>query len=299
MRLKAHILPLIAHLPLWARRRSLRAVWRLAVLSGRLPRLEVDRTLRDVLRVSRGEAARLAREIIYQDWIAIAEWAALTRRSVAAIRRDFEFIVFDGASVLARVARGGRPVILAPIHMGCYALPFARIMHDHFARRRMLILRAREDRHEETQAMQRVSEIGIDMRFLNVAEKQNYVDAVKFAKAGSVIVMFVDLPASYGGPMPVKLFGKPIQLAMGIGSLARLTEATVVPIAVHSSVSGDVVRVGDPFESYAKGPEEKYRIATLVRRHIEDSIRDAPEHWHLWPRFDEFLDYQSEYEAAS
>jgi len=294
----AEMLRNIAGLPLATRRRVLRVLWQVARLAGRLPRLGLQRLLKDVLRVSGPEAARLEREIVYQDWITMAEWAALTERSVAAIKRDSESIVFGDGGVLARVAQSDRPVILAPIHMGCFALSFARIMYDHFAGRRMLILRAREDRPEETLAMRRISEIGIDMRFLNVAEKQNYVDAVRFAKAGSVIVTFVDLPASYGGATPVTLFGKSVQLAMGIGSLARLTEATVVPVSVHSSVRGDTVRVGGPFESYAKGPQEKDRIANIVRRHIEDSIRDVPEQWHLWPRFGEFLDRSSDNEAA-
>ena len=290
MRLEAKTLQRVAHLPLWARRRALREIWRTIGLAGRLPRVGIESIVRDVLRLPGAEAARLEKEILYQDWISIVEWASLTRRSQVAIRRDAESISIENASVFERLAQSGRPVILAPIHMGCFALPFTKIMHDYFAGRRLLILRAREDRHDETLAMRRISEIGIDMRFLNVAAKQNYFDAVKFAKAGAVVVMFVDLPASYGGSTPVRLFGKPIRLAMGIGSLARLTEAAVIPVSVHSSVHGDSVRVGAPFESHAKGPEERSRIADIVRRHIEDAIRRTPACWHMWSRFGEFVD---------
>jgi KDO2-lipid IV(A) lauroyltransferase len=288
----------ISRFPLRTRRRLLRAAWSAGRLTGRLPPIGVAGVLRDALRVSGAEAVRLEHEVIFHDWMTVLEWASLTSRATAALREDSELIRSESAATLARLARDGRPIILAPIHMGCFALPLARIMYDHFASRRMLILRAREDRHDETVAMRRVSEIGVDMRFLNVAEKQNYIDAVKFAKAGSIIVMFVDLPASYGGAAPVSLFGKSAQLAMGIGSLARVTDATVVPISICSTVRGDTVRVGRPFETFAKGHREKERIAGIVRLHIEESVRDNPAQWHMWPRFAEFLDNSVHDEAA-
>jgi len=250
-------------------------LWRASCVTGRLPVYGVEEILKYVLHLSNSEAARIDKEIVYQDMIARAEWGAVLKRSWQGLESDSASIHFPERGVLEQASRSGKPVIFAPIHMGCYVLPFARIMLDHFENRRMLILRAREDRPDETLAMQRISEIGIDMHFLNVNEKQKYLEAVRFAKDGAVIVSFADLPASYGGPERVTLFGKPIQLAMGVASLARLTGAAVIPMAVHSSVDGDVVDIGRPFESYQKGPAEKARIASIMRRHIEDSVRET------------------------
>jgi phosphatidylinositol dimannoside acyltransferase len=280
----------ISRLPLRLRRRALRLWWRAVQLTGKTPALGVEEILKYVLHLSNSEATRIEQEIVYQDMIAMAEWAAILKRSRHGLERDFDAISFSDSGVLEQAARSGNPIIFAPIHMGCFVLPFAKIMVDHFAGRRMLILRAREDRPDETRAMQRVADFGIEMRFLNVNEKQKYLDAVRFAREGAVIVSFADLPASYGAPASVTLFGKPIRLAMGVVSLARLTDATVIPLAVHSSVDGDVVNIGHPFETYQKGPSEKARIASIMRRHIEDGIRETPEQWHMWPRFDEFLD---------
>ncbi len=288
----------ISRLPLKVRRRALRVLWRASRFTGRLPVYGVEEILRYVLHLSNSEAARIDKEIIYQDMIARAEWGAVLKRSWQGLESDSASIHFPERDVLEQASRSGKPVIFTPIHMGCYVLPFARIMLDHFESRRMLILRAREDRPDETLAMQRISEIGIDMHFLNVNEKQKYLEAVRFAKDGAVIVSFADLPASYGGPERVTLFGKPIQLAMGVTSLARLTGATVIPMAVHSTVDGDVVDIGRPFESYQKGPAEKARIASIMRRHIEDSVRETPEQWHMWPRFNEFLDTEMLGEAV-
>jgi phosphatidylinositol dimannoside acyltransferase len=288
----------ISRLPLKVRRRALRVLWRASRVTGKLPVYGLEEILRYVLHLSNSEAARIDKEIVYQDMIARAEWGAVLKRSWQGLESDSASIHFPERGVLEQASRSGKPVIFTPIHMGCYVLPFARIMLDHFENRRMLILRAREDRPDETLAMQRISEIGIDMRFLNVNEKQKYLEAVRFAKDGAVIVSFADLPASYGGPERVTLFGKPIQLAMGVASLARLTGATVIPMAVHSSVEGDIVDIGRPFESYQKGPAEKARIASILRRHIEDSVRETPEQWHMWPRFNEFLDTEMLGEAV-
>ena len=58
------------------------------------------------------------------------------------------------------------------------------------------------------------------------------------ARGGAVIVTFVDLPAQYGGPTNVDLFGQPATLGIGIDSLARVVGATVAPLCVSSSTRG-------------------------------------------------------------
>ena len=267
-------------------------------MAGKLPVLGLEPILRHVLHLSTAEAKRIEKEIIYHDWIVTADWVAIMNRDHQALERDSRTISIPERDQLEQAAGRSEPLIFAPLHMGSFAPAFAKIMFDHFRDRRMLILRAREDRPVETMAMQRVSEMGVDMRFLNIHDKQNYFDAVRFAKDGAVIVMFVDLPASYGGPVRTKLFGQPIQLAMGIGSLARLAGATVIPISVYSSINGDIVNIGRAFETYEKGPDEKARVASIVRRHIEENIRDRPEQWHMWPRFNEYMDTEIPEEAA-
>ena len=291
------ILSGLTRLPLRVRRLALRAMWRVQRRT-RAPALGIETLLKYAIRVSNAEALRLDAEIRFQDMLSTLEWGAILNRSKAALSRDTQAISFDNPGLLEQLAQTRKPLIFAPLHMGCFALPFAKMMRNYFADRPMLILRAREDRPEETLAMQRISEIGVDMRFLNVTDKQAYLDGVRFARAGAIIVTFVDLPASYGGAVPVTLFGRPARLAMGINSLARVTGAAVVPMSVHSSTHGDVVRLGRPFESFETGNAEKARVAHLIRRHIEQSVLDAPEQWHMWARLDEFFNSGQQNEAA-
>ncbi|HEY8065012.1 MAG TPA: hypothetical protein VIF40_09820 [Methylosinus sp.] len=289
----------IARLPLRARRRALRLAWRAAASAKRLPDFEIDSGFRRFLRLSGIEAERLNREAVFHDRLVSLEWLAMLRRTVRQLESDARFAHIDGEDTLAHVAATGKPIILAPIHMGCFALVFGKMMQRFFHDRPMLILRAREDRETETAVMQRIGEIGIDMRLLNVKEKANYVDAARFARNGAVIVYFVDLPGSYGGSFDASLFGQQVKLAMGIDSFARITEGIVVPARVRSTLDGDEMRLGAPFECAETGPAEKARVADMVRRHIERSVLDAPAQWYFWSRFAEYLDHSSESTAAA
>ncbi|GJE78206.1 LpxL/LpxP family acyltransferase [Methylorubrum suomiense] len=283
----------VAGLPLPARRRVLRASWRARrILPGTLQgsgRMGIDTVLERTLRVSRADSLRLDAEAVFSDNLVELEWLALLNRSHDDIRDDLRHVRIPDQGLIERVAASGRPVILAPLHMGCFALPFAGLIHAVFRGRRMLILRAREDHAIDTQVMQRINEAGVEMRFLNVRHKQDFIDAIRFARSGSVIVSFLDLPASYGVAADTTLFGRPARLAMGIDGLARLTEGTVLPLCVTSDVQGDTVHVGQPFEVADNSVETKRRVTEDVRRHIEASVLRAPQQWYMWPRLDEFL----------
>ncbi|KQP52656.1 hypothetical protein ASG40_07410 [Methylobacterium sp. Leaf399] len=278
----------IASLPLAARRHALRAVWTAGRIAGRKADFDLHGLLRHTLRLGTRDAKRLDREIAFHDTLTELEWLALLVRSTDQLIADSRRVVTEGAGILTRTAASGNPVILAPLHMGNYVFGLAATMRTFFPGRRMLILRAREDHEADTRVMERIREIGIEMRFLQVSDKASYAEAVRFVRQGAVVIYFVDLPPSYGGPIDVELLGRPMRLALGIDSLARVANATVVPLAVTSSLSGDTVHVGRAFEVVDVGRAERLRIAGLVSRHVETAILRAPGQWHFWPRLSEF-----------
>ncbi|GJE39615.1 LpxL/LpxP family acyltransferase [Methylobacterium persicinum] len=291
---------LAASLPLPVRRHGFRTVWPARrILRGKAT-LGLAPVFEGILRLSRAEARRLDAEALFADRLVQLEWLALLRRSHRAIRADMRSVAIPDAGLIASVAAGAKPVLLAPLHMGCFALPFAALIDRFFPGRPMLILRAREDRPVETAVMRRIGELGVDMRFLNVRNRQDFLGAIRFARAGATIVSFIDLPASYGAPFQTTLFGRPVQLALGIDQLARLTEATVLPLAITSSLGGDVIHAGRPFEVADNAPDTRRQVADIVRRHIERSILRAPEQWFMWPRLDEYLhDAETSHNAMS
>ncbi|AWB20453.1 hypothetical protein DA075_05465 [Methylobacterium currus] len=279
----------LASLPLAWRRRGLRAL----VTGRRLLAKEVGdgfaATFESVLRLPRREALRLSREAVLHDVASEIEWCALHKRPIAAIRRDIDRVRVADPAVMERVASTGRPVILAPLHMGAYVLGLAALMLRYFPGRPMLVLRQRDDMAMETEVIERLREVDVDVRFLTVSQRADFLSAVRFAQKGAVIVVFCDLDPSYGAPAEMPMFGLPFRFAFGTDTLARLTGATVVPIATTMDDRGDTVGLGQPFEVRASAPEERAHVAGIMRRHIQAAISGRPEQWHLWPMLADYL----------
>ncbi|MDP4026555.1 hypothetical protein Q8W71_28475 [Methylobacterium sp. NEAU 140] len=277
-----------AALPLPIRRRAVRALFRVRTLADPGRPVLADLFER-VLRLPAREATRRARAAALHDIAAETEWLALHRRSLPGIRRDMARTRVDEPESLERAAASGRPVILAPLHMGAYVVGLAHTMLRFFPGRPLLILRQRDDLAMETAVMERIRAFGVEMRFLKVTERGDFLPAVRFARQGAVVVVFCDLPPSYGAPEPMPMFGLPLSFAFGLATLARLTGATVVPWASTMQPGGDRIRLGQPFEVSESGPGARAAAAALVRDHIRTALLDRPEQWHLWPTLDEYL----------
>ena len=279
----------LARLPLGPRRHALWTALAARAMLARDAGLHLAPVLQQTLRLGDKAARRLDRAIAFHDALTALEWMSLLVRTTDQLIGDARHVAIEDAPLLERIAASGKPVVLAPLHMGNYVFCLAAAMRTFFAGRPMLILRARDDHEADTLVMERIREIGIEMRFLKVADKAGYVDAVRFVRSGAVVIYFVDLPPSYGGPADVTLFGRPMRLALGIDAFARVTGATVVPIVTTSSLTGDRIAPGRPFEVADVGPGERQRIAALVADHVETAILRDPGQWHMWPRLGEFI----------
>ncbi|GJD60654.1 LpxL/LpxP family acyltransferase [Methylobacterium frigidaeris] len=279
----------LASLPLAWRRRALRALVTGRRLLARDGGERFAATFESVLRLPRREALRLSRAAAHHDVASEIEWCALHKRPVDAIQRDIERVQVADPAVMERIAATGRPVILAPLHMGAYVLCLATLMVRHFPGRPMLVLRQRDDMGMETEVIERLREVDVDVRFLNVSQRADFLSAVRFAQKGAVIVVFCDLDPSYGAPAEMPMFGLPFRFAFGTDTLARLTGATVVPIATTMDDNGDTVGLGQPFEVRGQAAEERAKGADIMRRHIQAAIAARPEQWHLWPMLADYL----------
>jgi KDO2-lipid IV(A) lauroyltransferase len=85
------------------------------------------------------------------------------------------------------------------------------------------------------------------------------------------------------------MFGLPFRFDFGTDTLARLTGATVVPLATTMEDHGDTVSLGQPFEVRGSAPEERATVAGIMRRHVQAAISSRPEQWHLWPSLADYL----------
>ena len=282
------IIKLLARLPLAWRRRALRALWRVALPFRKSVGFGLEPVVAKYLKLGANEARHLAREHDYQDVLLIMEWHASIRRNQRQLAHDFRNTRVSDPALVERIAASGDVVILAAIHMGVFPIGITYVVWKYFAGRRLLVLRARDDLEENNIAMDRLREVASEFRILNTRNEADFVDAMRFARKGAVVVSLLDLPETYGSPADTTLFGEPAAIALGLDAMARMLKAVVLPMTVHSLPTRDDIVFGQPFEVSQTSAEERRTIARAVSRQIERFVSIAPEQWHMWTRSHEF-----------
>jgi len=278
----------MAMMPLPLRRQVLRAHWRSEIAMRRSFGYGLTDILQRSLRVPRREAQALDREIVFHDRLQDLEWYCAAVRRIAQLEADDRHVRVDSPDLIARLAEEGRPVVLAPLHMGVFSLAVMHLAHHYFRGRRILILRAREDHETDSAAMRRLKEIASEFRFLNVKDRSEFAPAMRFAREGALVICFLDLPAAYGNPADITLFGRPARIALGVDAISRMLEAVVVPMAVRSGLDGDEVLTGEPFEVADGSKAERNAVAARIARCMQRFVHHDPAQWHMWGRLHEF-----------
>ncbi len=278
----------LATLPLPYRRRLLRLGWWLSLPFRRDVGFGLEPLLEQRLRVGRAGARQIAVEHDFHDYLQQLEWLASATRPLDALVAETRNVEVSDHHLAQRIADSGQTVILAPMHMGIFPLGVGHMLWRYFNGRRLLVLRAREDHAINNLAMDRLKAVAGEIRILNTRDQAEFMDAMRYARQGAVVVSLIDLPRSYGVAAPVSLFGMPSAIALGLDSMARMLKAVVMPMAVHSHVDGDRVILGQPFEVAETNPAARAALADDLARQIEAFVRPAPEQWHMWTRLDEF-----------
>lgn len=287
----------LASLPLPYRRRLLRFGWRLSLPFRRDVGFGLEPILDQRLRVGRTGARKIAVEHDFHDYLQQLEWLSSTIRSVDAMVAETHRVQVSDHNLVQRIADSGQSVILAPLHMGIFPLGVSHLLWRYFRGRRLLVLRAREDHAINNLAMDRLKAVVGEIRILNTRNQAEFMEAMRYARQGAVVISLIDLPRTYGVPAPVSLFGMPSAIALGLDSMARMLKAVVMPMAVHSHLDGDEIVLGQPFEVAETNPTARAALAADLARQIEAFIRPAPEQWHMWTRIDEFYLDPAEGEA--
>lgn len=278
----------LGRLPLAARRIALRTAWRASLPFRRDVGFGLEPFFEKRLRVGTEEARRLAREHDFHDLLLIMEWFASIRRSQAEMLADTRNTTVSDPDLPARLAATGDVVILAPLHMGVFPLGISHVLWHWFRGRRLLVLRAREDLEENNIAMDRLREIAGEFRILNTRDEADFVDAMRFARKGAVVVSLLDLPETYGSPAETRLFEETASIAMGLDAMARMLKGVVLPMTVCSRLTRDEIVFGRPFEVARTTADDRSELAMTIGRQIESFVKLAPEQWHMWTRLGEF-----------
>ena len=284
----SHLIDTLSRLPLPVRRTALRAAWRASLAWRSEIGFDLEPFLERHLKIGGPEARRIAREHDFQDKLLILEWFATARRSMEAMIADAAGVRVSDPALAERLAADGGTVILAPIHMGVFPFGITYVVWKYFRGRRLLVLRAREDLETNNVAMDRLQEIAGEFRILNTRNEGEFVDAMRFARKGAVVVSLLDLPQTYGTPCETRLFREDASIALGLDAMARMLKGVVLPMTVHSHLTRDDIVFGRPFEVHDTAPEARRELAAEVGRQIEAFVSLAPEQWHMWTRIHEF-----------
>lgn len=222
----------------------------------------------------------------------------MSRRTQHGLEADADRTVVSDPDIAERIAATGQSVVLAPLHMGIFPAGVGYMIWRYFRGRRVLVLRARDDHEINNDAMGRLTSVAGELRVLNTRNQSQFMEAIRYARGGGVIVSLIDLPRSYGVPAEVNLFGMPASIALGIDAMARMLKAIVLPMTVLSELSRDRILLGQPFEVIETSPAARAELARDLARQIEGFVRQAPAQWHMWTRIQEFYPGSSDAPAT-
>lgn len=267
----------------------LRTVWWATLPFRKDVGFDLEPVVEKHLRIGADQARRFALEHDFQDNLLIMEWFASAHRTLAQMVDDVEGATVSDPALVERLAASGDVVILAPMHMGVFPIGISYVVWKYFSGRRLLVLRARDDLEENNAAMDRLREIAGEFRILNTHKEEEFVDAMRYARKGAVVVSLLDLPKTYGSPAETRLFGERASIALGLDAMARMLKGVVLPMTVRSHLSHDEIILGRPFEVSKTENDNRADLALAVGRQIEDFVLLAPAQWHMWTRVLEFF----------
>ena len=246
-------------------------------------------TLRAVLQVTRREASRIAHDALYHDMLFQLEWLALASRPLEGLLSDARHVASEQEEALAWAAEQ-KCAIIATLHMGPYSLAFAWLLHRYLRGRKIIILRNKYDNQDEARALERLTSLGVDVEFMSPREPAHFHRLLKQVRAGAVVIALVDLPESYGKSSEVEFLFHTVRIANGISDMAAICGAPILLFRTRTCGGRDLLEVDSVFEVQRDSDgASREAAARRIGEFVSRSLRAAPEQWHMWPRFAEYL----------
>ena len=282
----------LARLPIRTRRLFLRFLFEARMRLQRLrPCPHLLAAIRNVLQVTRGEAARIAREALYHDALFQMEWLALASRPIDGLLRDARFISSEQEEALAWLAEQ-KCAVLATLHMGPYSLALAWLLHRYFRGRKIIILRAKDDNADEARALERLCALGVEAEFMSPHAPADFHRLLKQVRAGAILFALVDLPEAYGksSSSEAEFLWRTVRIANGVSDIAAICSAPMLLFRARACKDRDLIEVDSVFEVQRDADgASRQAAARRVGEFVSRSLLAAPAQWHMWPRFAEYL----------
>jgi lauroyl/myristoyl acyltransferase len=280
----------LARLPMRPRRWMLRFLFEARMRVQRLrPCPYLVAAIRGVLQVTRREATQIARKALYHDALYQMEGVALASRPLDGLLRDGRHIASEQEEAFAWLAEQ-KCAVIATLHMGPYSLAVAWLLHRFFRGRKVIILRAKYDNADTARALERLCALGVEVEYMSPNAPADFHRLLKQVRAGAVCIALVDLPESYGKSSEVEFLWRNVRIANGVSDIAAICGAPMLLFRTRACAGRDLIEVDSVFEVQRdQDGASREAAARRIGEFVSRSLLAAPEQWHMWPRFSEYL----------
>lgn len=282
-----------SYLPYRLRRQALRIAF--LFLAPVMAGLDLDSTSRafaTILASSKRQGRKFAGRKMYYDMVAMIEWLALGRRSIAGLASDIQCLSSDAAEDLQWLA-AQRGAIIGTMHFGPYALGLVWLIHSHFQNRKVIIFK-NANAGEEARAIERLGNLGAEVEFVSPTALLDFHRIIKEVRNGAIVIIMVDLPPAASRSDDFDLLGRQVAVATGAVDLAAMGRAPLMLLRVRADRRGDRIEIGDIFDVAHHDAGSRNRAVSRITRFVSETLHVYPEQWHMWSRFGEYLQQQSD-----
>lgn len=247
-----------------------------------------ERRIAALLSLPRREASLLSKRCAKMLGLHALEGAAMSIRSDSGLLKDLENCQVTNSGVLEWAADQGG-LILAGFHTGAYSTGLAWMLYRHFRHRTIAIVHSRPLTAHEHRAYARFADFGMIVNLIHTAHNHSYKHIVNALRAGNVVLLFVDLPARYGRSITAEILWRRARLSSSFAELSMRCKVPVLRFDVETTIEGDFIHVGEPFEVSECGAISRQLGVDLMAAELTRILLARPHQWLMWGRLDDYL----------
>ena len=229
-----------------------------------------------------GCSRREGRSVIRSMYAANRRFQQDYRRLAMARRPRLPDIYWPGEqSFRDAVARDGRPMVLATLHLGNYASALLGLAPRLAWLRRVTVLRRPRVNALEQPLLAQAAAHGLAVTVARAGEHPARA-ALRALRRGDHVLLLYDVPPAFdiGRTFDVPFLGAPAAFPAGPAMLARAGNALLWPFACNDSHRGLTLTGLDPLTISTVA--DLYPATARLARFAERRILEAPGEWLLW-----------------
>ncbi len=238
----------------------------------------------ELLGESKVAARRMLNDWFFYKRLENASWAgARTRRGGSML---------DAAAVGAYLSECPRGIVIATIHLGDYLEGLHQILMR-VRKKHVFVVRRKAWSESEQRAFARLAPKDLVWTVLRTGYGAA-TTSIRELRRGNVLIVFFDLPRSFGPTVDVDFLGHRASLVRGPAEMASIGYADVLPVFTHYTQTGGSIVEAMPViaarsSARAARGRQVEEISQRLCKWAEQHIRRHPAQWANWLWIHEML----------